>query len=148
MPTADKTEMLLEFLRDHDTPCPVCGYNVRALTTPRCPECGQTLELKVGAKEPRIAAYIVLVTALSLAAGCGLLACILLPASGGTLHRSFGVYYPVFGSVATIPLAIAALVIRRRFMKTRAGGQWALAILACAWDASLVLVLFNHIHRF
>ena len=42
-------EMLLEFLREHEAPCPVCGYNLKALTRPICPECGQELVLAVGA---------------------------------------------------------------------------------------------------
>ncbi len=41
--------MLLDFLQDHDAACPVCGYNVRALTRPVCPECRQELTLSVGA---------------------------------------------------------------------------------------------------
>jgi hypothetical protein len=41
--------MLLDFLREHDAECPVCGYNVRALTRPVCPECKQELTLTVGA---------------------------------------------------------------------------------------------------
>lgn len=42
--------MLLDFLRDHDAECPVCGYNVRAITRPVCPECKQHLTLTVGAQ--------------------------------------------------------------------------------------------------
>ena len=42
-------ELLLEFLREHDADCPVCRYNLRALTRPICPECGQELVLAVGA---------------------------------------------------------------------------------------------------
>ncbi len=41
--------MLLDFLREHDSPCPLCGYNLRAVTRPICPECGQELVLTVGA---------------------------------------------------------------------------------------------------
>lgn len=42
--------MLLAFLREHDADCPVCGYNLRALTRPTCPECGHDLVLTVGTK--------------------------------------------------------------------------------------------------
>lgn len=41
--------MLIDFLREHDAACPVCGYNLRALTRPVCPECKQALVLTVGA---------------------------------------------------------------------------------------------------
>ena len=41
-------ELLLEFLREHEAPCPLCGYNLKALVRPVCPECGQELVLAVG----------------------------------------------------------------------------------------------------
>jgi hypothetical protein len=46
--------MLLEFLQENDASCPVCGYNVRALTRPVCPECKQELTLTVGAARLRM----------------------------------------------------------------------------------------------
>src|SRR5256885_16796049 len=51
--TGSAQEMLLEFLREHEAPCPVCGYNLKALTRPICPECGQGLVLAVGAARLR-----------------------------------------------------------------------------------------------
>jgi hypothetical protein len=54
LPPADRAqELLLEFLREHESPCPVCGYNLKALTRPVCPECGQDLVLAVGAARLR-----------------------------------------------------------------------------------------------
>ena len=47
-------DMLLDFLREHDAACPVCGYNLRALTRPICPECGHELVLTVGAARLRL----------------------------------------------------------------------------------------------
>ena len=47
-------DMLLDFLREHDAACPVCGYNLRALTRPICPECGNELVLTVGAARLRL----------------------------------------------------------------------------------------------
>lgn len=52
--TARGQELLLQFLREHDAPCPVCGYNLHTLTTPVCPECGQELVLSVGTTRLRI----------------------------------------------------------------------------------------------
>ena len=55
-PTTMRTKdiMLLEFLREHDAACPVCGYNVKAITRPICPECGHELVLTVGAARVRL----------------------------------------------------------------------------------------------
>lgn len=44
----DEQRMLLEFVGDRDVPCPRCGYNLRALTKPVCPECREELRLTVG----------------------------------------------------------------------------------------------------
>jgi hypothetical protein len=53
--TSRAQDLLLDFLRDHEAPCPVCGYNLKALTRPVCPECGQELVLTVGAALLRLA---------------------------------------------------------------------------------------------
>src|SRR5215471_11172765 len=41
-------ELLLMFVHDRSVPCPRCGYDLRALTQPRCPECREPLKLVVG----------------------------------------------------------------------------------------------------
>ena len=46
----DADGLLLSFVRDRDTACPRCGYNVRNLTKPICPECEEPLVLKVGGR--------------------------------------------------------------------------------------------------
>lgn len=58
-PLGPRDIMLLDFLNlqqhDADPPtCPVCGYDVRALTRPICPECKQALTLTVGAVRLRM----------------------------------------------------------------------------------------------
>lgn len=44
-------QLLVEFLESNDAACPVCGYNVRRLTRPVCPECRHRLHLTVGASD-------------------------------------------------------------------------------------------------
>src|SRR5687768_8467278 len=53
-PPTQAQEMLLDFLREHEAPCPVCGYNLKALTRPMCPECGNELVLTVGVTRLRL----------------------------------------------------------------------------------------------
>lgn len=50
-------DSLREFLAERDVPCPACGYSLRALESPACPECGLELELRVALTEPRQAAW-------------------------------------------------------------------------------------------
>lgn len=52
--TTRAQEMLLDFLRVHEAACPVCGYNLKALTRPICPECGHDLVLTVGTARLRL----------------------------------------------------------------------------------------------
>ncbi len=67
--------MLLDFLRGRDAPCPLCGYNLRDLTQPVCPECRQDLMLAVGVRRLLLVPLLVTV-----APGCfsGIAACILM----------------------------------------------------------------------
>lgn len=44
---------MLGFVAARHMPCPRCGYDLRDLTTPQCPECGERLALRVGAATPR-----------------------------------------------------------------------------------------------
>lgn len=67
--TRSDQDQLADFLAERDAECPSCGYNLRGLTSDRCPECNQLLALRVNLAEPRLAAF---VTALvGLAAGAG-----------------------------------------------------------------------------
>ncbi len=52
-PPADGDTLLLEYVRDRDAPCPLCGYNLRNLSTTTCPECREALSLTVRFRKPR-----------------------------------------------------------------------------------------------
>src|SRR5947208_13149861 len=68
--------MLLEYVADRDVACPSCMYNLRGLTTPRCPECGRELKLSVGLAQTYLRAYVLLLFAVFSGAGGGLLWCV------------------------------------------------------------------------
>ncbi len=52
-PSSDERTLLASYLRDRDVPCPGCGYNLRGITTDRCPECSRAIALHVmGASTP------------------------------------------------------------------------------------------------
>lgn len=70
MPEGDaELEFLRQFLADRDAPCPGCQYNLRALTTGICPECGEKVVVRVAMAEPKLAAMIAGLIGLSVGAG-------------------------------------------------------------------------------
>lgn len=128
-PTSDQ-RLLLEFLRDHDANCPCCGYNVRALTRPACPECRQQLTLTVGVVNLRLRWLFV-----ALAPGffSGIAACfVLIPVGGQLLFNHYVdpllAGLDLFGWSSGL-FAIALAWKRHRFLALSFGRQRGMAIL-------------------
>jgi len=124
-------QQLLHYLAGRDVSCPVCGYNLRALTLPRCPECGQEVTLGVRLVEPYLQSWITMSAAILASAGLGLfIAGIALvtgewPPMGNSLAQAAVVYF-----ILAIPLGGLALVMRRRLLRLPPIVQWLLATLA------------------
>ena len=55
----DDVARLLEFVKNRDASCPLCGYNLRDLTQPTCPECQQPLALTVGVPQLRFGWFVI-----------------------------------------------------------------------------------------
>jgi hypothetical protein len=137
---------LLDFLRDRDVTCPLCRYNLRALTTPRCPECGRELRLSVGLVEPRQGAWLTTQIATAAAAGIGFIAIISIMMHGWPeVRRNQWVFNISFAYYLTaIPLAAATFFLRRRYLRAAENVQRLIAVAAAiATAASLVAVVFT-----
>ncbi|MFZ4574758.1 MAG: hypothetical protein ACOYN0_10205, partial [Phycisphaerales bacterium] len=63
---------IIAFLANRDAPCPGCGYNLRGLTAPVCPECKRPVTLQL-ASDPMAKLRRPLVAALLLLAAMSLL---------------------------------------------------------------------------
>jgi len=136
--------LLLVFLREHDAACPLCKYNLRHLTRPRCPECGRELKLTVGMVEPFLAAWIMLTVGVSAASGIGVLL--------GAYSLRFMPHFPRWVSylvwwlfIASTPLTPAAIMLRRRIQRCPRAAQWIMALLGSAWSASLIVAFVFYI---
>lgn len=68
-PSRDDGALLQAYLYDRDVSCPHCAYNLRDLTGNRCPECGEELVLRLQLSEPKQAAALAGLIALSAGAG-------------------------------------------------------------------------------
>ena len=131
----ERTEeaLLLDYLKDRDAACPVCSYNVRCLTVARCPECGRGLRLSVGATEPYLTPWIVLVIATFAATGIAMLLDIYFTYMVLVRNRGvpFHAWYELLGwfsfNVSVLP-AIFAVIFRRRMLRWATGRQWFWAV--------------------
>ena len=47
-------ELVKIFLTDRDEPCAACGYNLRGVQEPRCPECGAAIRLIVDSESRQL----------------------------------------------------------------------------------------------
>lgn len=65
------SDLLTAHLADRDVPCPNCAYNLRGLTSDRCPECDQQIEVGVNLTEPAVGALIALMAPLWTLGGGG-----------------------------------------------------------------------------
>lgn len=146
---SDDQAALLDFLRERDVPCPVCKYNLRALTSDRCPECGRTLKLAVGTIEQRLGAYIVTLVCSLLPGGPGVLFAIIVIDSGfpSTADSEFASIMAIgIGSWVAMALALAAILLRRRILRMSPPGQWLLAGVAAlnlAIIVGAIILLFD-----
>ena len=55
----DADALLLQFVESRDIACPRCGYNLRDLSQPRCPECEEQLTLSVGVARLHFGWYLI-----------------------------------------------------------------------------------------
>ena len=144
-PADEDVRQLVHFLATHDAECPLCGYNLRALTSPRCPECGRELRLTVGLAEPYLRAWIVLAAATCAAGGTGLFFILMIAVAGwprvwGSAVKTFFMNASLIYFMCGVPAAAAVLLARRRLMRLPTGRQWLLAWVAVAATSAAMLV--------
>lgn len=112
----------------------MCGYNVRALSRPVCPECEHELVLTVGAAQPRMAWLFV-----ALAPGffSGIAACFTtIPTVAVTIEEN-AIPWPLvaltlFGFSSGLFAILLAFAKRRRFMAMPRRTQATIALLIWA----------------
>ncbi len=112
-PLVDRDNFMLAYLAQHEAQCPACGYNVHALTSPRCPECGRGLTLRVVGAVGFNKVWICLLIPLAIAAGIGLLVAVVLTHESMPSELSLKIVLEYF--LANIPLPVLALFLRRPF---------------------------------
>jgi hypothetical protein len=132
---AQEQAALVAWLAEHDEPCPVCGYNVRALTAPTCPECAAPLRLGVTSPQHLLGPWVLAIIACSLALGFDGVV-MTLGATGIVvelfMRGTFSAPYILIGTFVTLGglsgITLWALIARRRqWRMAQPNVQWARA---------------------
>lgn len=139
----DDERILIEWLSQHNEACPVCKYNLRNLTSSKCPECGWELQLRVGTKEAILGSWIATLVPVCIGAGLGIPSIIALFMSPGDVFRGrfmCGGICMIWFSIC-IPFAIGLLIGKRRFIRLSADTQLGFAILAGFMTSLAILAM-------
>ncbi len=143
------TALLREFLDRNDADCPLCQYNLRGLTTDRCPECGRSIELTVRVTDGSFGRWV-----WCLAASCGLVPLGILftiiflkvlleggsrrPSGLEALEFMVGIL-----SIAAMPAAGMFLIWKRRYLSAQVGVQKTMqaVMVGAAFVAVMAMVI-------
>jgi hypothetical protein len=124
-----EADLLLQFVAERDTQCPVCGYNLRAATLARCAECGRALRLMVAVEEKVHLPWTLALIACASTVFFSLMLAFQLQGGYIFTRLDWAVALASFGlSIAVIPL----LLLRRAIIAWRPRWKWALAVAAGA----------------
>lgn len=145
---ADEVDRLLAFLAGRDVPCPRCGYNLRDLSRPQCPECRHDLALAVGVRQPPLAWLLVALApgAFSLIAATLLLGLMIFV---GLIGGGRAPWPIVIADAFGFTSGLAAVVLvryRSPFLRQMRARQqlWALVIWAVHVMAFVALIVAMH----
>jgi hypothetical protein len=138
-----EVELLLSYVRERDVPCPRCGYNLRNLTTPVCPECRENLRLCVGVQRVR---YEWLIATLAPGIFSGIAAMLLLIPIAIESFRGVGAvpWQPIVIDLTgwlSAACAIGLFVSRERFLRLPIASQKAWAAIAWALHIAAFLAM-------
>ena len=148
----DDPELLLALLAQHSLACPVCGYDVRSLKRPVCPECGARLRLSLGSPDLRIhhliAGLVGLAIGLGFTANVGLMLAVQIIRGAGSGPGITGAaVYAAATSAILLTLLIATARARHRFLSWRGQRQRIASLglillsIACAFGMIMFLVI-------
>jgi hypothetical protein len=145
IPPANHEELLAAFLADRDEPCPVCRYNVKALETSVCPECGSRLELQLSSPDLLLGPWTVALLGAALPAGfytvITLVTVWLSITTGPPSRREMPWLYAFYAlTLMTITSCLVVIARRRRFLRLHKDRQWAIALAVSSLCVGSVIV--------
>ncbi len=145
-------EILVAFLKSHHEKCSFCNYDLHQLQSDRCPECGRQLKLQLNIVNDQHAAWIATAVVLSTQAGIGVIFWLGFLDWLRSSHRLLGAVPVGFillciYLMATVPAALASLILRRQFLRTTPATQKIIAALTVVLMLAALLDFYHGIYH-
>jgi hypothetical protein len=135
---AQRPHAVGEFLADRDVPCPACGYNLRDLSSARCPECGLALRLPLTARPSRGAAWwlgVVGIAGTAVALGDALVVSCLRSKGVEAVVAGLGLWWMFAPAKRWLRTPRGLAKLPRHKKQERVAVWWLALLLAAAWAA-------------
>lgn len=142
----EQVDLLLRFVHERDIACPRCGYNLRNLTTPVCPECREQLSLKVGVpRVPLLPLLMTIVPGAFCAVAVGIFSVMCVLHGPPSLSRDWGVWmligFFLLSAIAGVALAFA----NRWFLRLHRSVQTGLAAIVWAVHLGVFILVVSSV---
>lgn len=121
----------------------MCGYNLRNLTSPRCPECGEQVELHVKLAEPKTAAWLAGVVGLSAGLGFSMLFLLLVLCLGPLDLYFLARAWPLWMGGAVEGVLLVMWIRKAMWLRRRSARDRRLAAILCWGLTGLIVTLFG-----
>ena len=123
----DPDAFTLAYLMANEAECPACGYNVHALSAPRCPECARPLRVQVVSVQGGYSfAWVIAMVTSCITGGIGLLVAAVV-AREGVHYNPFYLLFILIYFMCNIPLPLLFLAFRRMFVRLKVW-QWLITV--------------------
>ncbi|MEO0474543.1 MAG: hypothetical protein AAF085_01050 [Planctomycetota bacterium] len=138
----DDDTALLDYAATRDLACPACGYNLRMINKPVCPECGLPLKLTVGSDKPFKRAWAIALCLNAMIAGMGLFFLLATLAEEAPRFDTFYVYIWYLGPILWIPVPMLLFGFRSAFCKLKTSWQYVTIALIIGWAVLIAISIF------
>ncbi len=146
-PSADRDRaLLLQFLQRTHAPCPVCKYDLHALTKPACPECGNELKLQVGAVRQPIAWLLIVIAPMIMMIGFALffgLVAVHMAIAVPNWSPAWELWLTIISGIVEIPLVVLVVWKRGTLYAMSPSRRISVALAMWGLNAALVLVTYD-----
>ena len=134
--------LLRAYLDERDVPCPMCGYNLRNLTSTRCPECGERVELHLKLAEPKVGAWIAGLMGLSAGLGFSVLILVLMVCFAGFDVVLLAQAWPLWTGAAIQSVFLIVWIRKAMWLRRKPAMARRLAAISCWGLTGLIVALY------